>query len=96
MNARKLDVPLTESVQEPLGRVLRGVRRDIASLVKVAHAQGLAVEKMRHHIRVANADGLYTILSVTPSDARSVANSKARLRSLGVDFGDRKKKAKKT
>ena len=59
--------------------------KDIRSLIRVAKAQGWAVDTTKgNHVRFTSPAGEVVVTSGTPSDHRVVENVKARLKRRGL------------
>lgn len=77
-------------------RLLRSVHKDMRPILAAAGRQKFKVERTAGgHIRVTAPNGQRTVTASTPSDYRSIANSKAELARLGVCFGGETKKKRK-
>lgn len=77
--------------------ILKGVPKDLRIMLQEADAQNFEVARTKNgHIRVTAPNGLCTVTASTPSDPRSIMNSRAELKRLGVSLGREKKGKRKS
>lgn len=83
-----------------LARILRSVAPQIRPLLQAAHKQRYRLEKGSRHVKViapreqlkepvsdqGRVSGGMVVVSCTPSDTRSVNNTRAQLRRIGVQL----------
>jgi hypothetical protein len=81
----------TGSKKKCISRLLKGADREIAKLLKAAHAQGFVISLSgSRHYKVMTPEGVrprhMAFTPKTPSDYRARANTRSSLRRLGVEL----------
>lgn len=95
--------PPSPPVSDDINRIVRGASREIRKLLLAAHAQNFGVSPTHGgHYAVTTPKGVrpkrIVFAPSTPSDGRSIHNTRKKLREIGVDLPhsqQRKKGARK-